>query len=96
MANVGTRLIAGIAWVIGGLLVLCVLPGNVFFLGIDYLERNGSRVPDEVLMTYSIVAFAGMAIIPSFFAVMALRGKLPGTRPRDSGDQTNDTEPHTK
>lgn len=86
MAKVGRRLIVGIAWVLASVLLLCVLPANLIEMGIDHFEHQGTRIPDEFMMGYSVVGFLSLAIVTCVVAVMALRGKLPGTRLPDPDD----------
>jgi hypothetical protein len=92
MARAVRRLIVGSAWVVGCLSIwfgLCWLIVGI----IDYFDRQGMRVPEEVGMCYHFVAMIGFAAVPCVVAVMALRGKLPGTRLRESDDQMEGAEP---
>jgi hypothetical protein len=50
-------------------------------------------MPPEIGLCYNFVAMIGLAAVPCIVAMMALRGKLPGTRLPDSDDQIEDAEP---
>ena len=77
------RLVAGIAWVFGSLLAWAI-PCNLFAATIDYLARQGVRIPTGLNVVYTSVAISGLLCIPSLVAVMAIRGKLPWTTSRHS------------
>lgn len=92
MASGVRRLVVGVAWTVGCFSIwygLCYTFATV----LDHLDRQGTRMPPEIGLCYNFVAMIGLAAVPCIVAMMALRGKLPGTRLPDSDDQIEDAEP---
>lgn len=74
------RIVAIIVWAAAGFwgwLGLCVLGGRII---VHQLNEGTLRPPDWVAMLLSAVPMLGILIIPTFLAVLGLRGRLPGTR----------------
>jgi hypothetical protein len=87
------RLIVGIAWVIVSYLVLCAVPSWIVYLVREFVLPNDFKVPGEGSDVHLFLAAGALLAVPCVTAVLALRGKLPGTRLPDPDDQMEDSEP---
>jgi hypothetical protein len=85
-----TRVLAGIAWVVISLL-LWAIPCNLLYLVIEYSGRHSIHIPAGVDFVLSFVPATGMLIILPLTAVLALRGKLPWTGPKNLRDRDEGT-----
>jgi len=69
-----------IVWAAAGFwawLGLCVLGGRII---VDQLNEASLKLPQGVVIVLSAVPMLGILIIPTFLAVLGMRGRLPWTR----------------
>lgn len=78
MTSKSLRYFVAIGWAGAGLMIWAT-PCNMFVYTLESMEQWGVRVPSNVHLVYSVIAFAGIFVIPPWVAVIALRGKLPFT-----------------
>ncbi len=83
MGTVITRILAGIGWVIVSLL-LWAIPCNLLYSSILCCDNHGIHIPSEFIFVLNLVLPSGLLILPLLTAVLAIRGKLPLTGPRNS------------
>lgn len=67
------RIIVGVAWVIGGLFVWA---WSVYFI-VMYVVPAAVLSPHELI--WNALSVVGHLLVPCLLAVLAMRGKLPGT-----------------
>jgi uncharacterized membrane protein len=78
------RIIAGIGWVIGSLIIWAIVC-NIFSFTIIYLTNERQmHFPEWTSDAYDWTAVGGIVLIPAFVALLAMRAKLPWTRPSSS------------
>ncbi len=73
--------VVGIGWVVGSFVIWLALwwPIGVYF---DYLGQHKQPVDPGVEMLFVFIANSGSILVTAVTAVLAMRGKLPGTRAR--------------
>src|SRR5262245_47020447 len=89
--TVTMRILAGIAWVVVSLL-LWAIPCYLLYFGIEFLDRQGVRISPEVNFYLRLVPASGVVTILPLTAVLAMRGKLPWTGPRNSDGEGSVSE----
>lgn len=74
----------GIGWVIAGVVAWGIVC-NVFIATLMYLvNKRRFRFPAWTIDVYDWTAVAGIVLVPAVVAVLAMRGRLPGTGERGS------------
>jgi hypothetical protein len=79
----GRRVVTGFAWVAASLLgwvIACYLLAFVVYLFFSELSYWGLKVPAWVVLVLIVAFLVGAIAIPILFAILAKRGKLPGTQ----------------
>jgi hypothetical protein len=84
MPGRGRRIIAGIGWVIASLVVWAIVCNVVGFSLMYLVNERQVSVPAWTTDAYNWIAVGGVVLIPPVVAVLAMRGKLPGTGVRRS------------
>jgi hypothetical protein len=80
-----SHIIAATAWVAGSFLAWLGACHAFGFLLFDYLGNDrGLKLSDGIVIAFNCTVVAGLVLIPTIVAVLALRAYLPGTGPRPS------------
>jgi hypothetical protein len=79
MPGLGRRIIASIGWVVTSLVVWAIVCNVVGFSLMYLVNERQISVPAWTTDAYNWIAVGGLVLIPAFVAVLAMRGKLPGT-----------------
>lgn len=80
------HILAGVLWVVASLIVWVALLNGVVDLVLIHLDRilRSSGWMEVVGNAYNIVAIAGVVIVPTVVAILAIRARLPWTGERAS------------